>query len=128
MHSENLGNRCALKNNFALLPLFFSRAYPCLLLVATGGVGLDEARLSPQAGRLIRQLLEEDSDPMLSPASTLTGRAGSTWATEVPPSPPNSHPFMRVCFFVLLRHRGSIRVTLKGEECYPGLVMVLARL
>ncbi|XP_062430198.1 protein FAM13A isoform X1 [Rhea pennata] len=56
----------------------------------------DEARLSPQAGRLIRQLLDEDSDPMLSPRFYAYGQSQQYLDdTEVPPSPPNSHPFMR---------------------------------
>ncbi|XP_040823271.1 protein FAM13A [Ochotona curzoniae] len=56
----------------------------------------DEARLSPQAGRLIRQLLEEDSDPMLSPRFYAYGQSRQYLDdTEVPPSPPNSHSFMR---------------------------------
>nr|XP_023419887.1 protein FAM13A isoform X1 [Cavia porcellus] len=56
----------------------------------------DEARLSPQAGRLIRQLLEEDSDPMLSPRFYAYGQSQQYLDdTEVPPSPPNSHSFMR---------------------------------
>ncbi|XP_010608793.1 protein FAM13A isoform X3 [Fukomys damarensis] len=56
----------------------------------------DEARLSPQAGRLIRQLLEEDSDPMLSPRFYAYGHSRQYLDdTEVPPSPPNSHSFMR---------------------------------
>uniref|UniRef100_A0A2K6EVF3 Family with sequence similarity 13 member A n=1 Tax=Propithecus coquereli TaxID=379532 RepID=A0A2K6EVF3_PROCO len=56
----------------------------------------DEARLSPQAGRLIRQLLDEDSDPMLSPRFYTYGQSRQYLDdTEVPPSPPNSHSFMR---------------------------------
>ncbi|XP_023562588.1 protein FAM13A isoform X2 [Octodon degus] len=56
----------------------------------------EEARLSPQAGRLIRQLLEEDSDPMLSPRFYAYGQSRQYLDdTEVPPSPPNSHSFMR---------------------------------
>uniref|UniRef100_A0A8C0ZIW8 Family with sequence similarity 13 member A n=1 Tax=Cyanistes caeruleus TaxID=156563 RepID=A0A8C0ZIW8_CYACU len=56
----------------------------------------DEARLSPQAGRLIRQLLDEDSDPMLSPRFYAYGQSQQYLDdTEVPPSPPNSHSFMR---------------------------------
>uniref|UniRef100_A0A7N5KHD3 Family with sequence similarity 13 member A n=2 Tax=Ailuropoda melanoleuca TaxID=9646 RepID=A0A7N5KHD3_AILME len=59
-------------------------------------VGSDEARLSPQAGRLIRQLLDEDSDPMLSPRFYAYGQSRQYLDdTEVPPSPPNSHSFMR---------------------------------
>ncbi|XP_032763136.1 protein FAM13A [Rattus rattus] len=56
----------------------------------------DEARLSPQAGRLIHQLLDEDSDPMLSPRFYAYGQSRQYLDdTEVPPSPPNSHSFMR---------------------------------
>ncbi|XP_050646377.1 protein FAM13A isoform X2 [Macaca thibetana thibetana] len=56
----------------------------------------DEARLSPQAGRLIRQLLDEDSDPMLSPRFYAYGQSRQYLDdTEVPPSPPDSHSFMR---------------------------------
>ncbi|XP_005360617.1 protein FAM13A [Microtus ochrogaster] len=59
-------------------------------------VDSDEARLSPQAGRLIHQLLDEDSDPMLSPRFYAYGQSRQYLDdTEVPPSPPNSHPFMR---------------------------------
>ncbi|XP_051008221.1 protein FAM13A [Acomys russatus] len=56
----------------------------------------DEVRLSPQAGRLIHQLLDEDSDPMLSPRFYAYGQSRQYLDdTEVPPSPPNSHSFMR---------------------------------
>ncbi|XP_054447719.1 protein FAM13A isoform X2 [Pteronotus mesoamericanus] len=56
----------------------------------------DEARLSPQAGRLIHQLLDEDSDPLLSPRFYAYGQSRQYLDdTEVPPSPPNSHSFMR---------------------------------
>ncbi|XP_022373262.1 protein FAM13A isoform X3 [Enhydra lutris kenyoni] len=59
-------------------------------------VDSDEARLSPQAGPLIRQLLDEDSDPMLSPRFYAYGQSRQYLDdTEVPPSPPNSHSFMR---------------------------------
>uniref|UniRef100_A0A8C3X5H4 Family with sequence similarity 13 member A n=1 Tax=Catagonus wagneri TaxID=51154 RepID=A0A8C3X5H4_9CETA len=59
-------------------------------------VEADEARLSPQAGRLIRQLLDEDSDPLLSPRFYAYGQSRQYLDdTEVPPSPPNSHSFMR---------------------------------
>ncbi|XP_010221570.1 PREDICTED: protein FAM13A [Tinamus guttatus] len=48
------------------------------------------------AGRLIRQLLDEDSDPMLSPRFYAYGQSQQYLDdTEVPPSPPNSHSFMR---------------------------------
>ncbi|KAG8593212.1 hypothetical protein GDO81_000766 [Engystomops pustulosus] len=60
------------------------------------GTDSDEARLSPQAGRLIRHLLEADSDPMLSPRFYAYGHSQQYLDdTEVPPSPPNSHSFMR---------------------------------
>ncbi|XP_056423612.1 protein FAM13A isoform X3 [Hyla sarda] len=59
------------------------------------GADSDEARLSPQAGRLIRHLLETDSDPMLSPRFYAYGHSQQYLDdTEVPPSPPNSHSFM----------------------------------
>lgn len=59
-------------------------------------VDSDEAHLSPQAGRLIRQLLDEDSDPMLSPRFYAYGQSRQYLDdTEVPPSPPDSHSFMR---------------------------------
>ncbi|XP_050971244.1 protein FAM13A isoform X1 [Labeo rohita] len=56
----------------------------------------EEARLSPHAGgKLIRQLLEEDSDPMVSPRFYNYGD-GQQYLddTEVPPSPPNAHSFV----------------------------------
>ncbi|XP_053462053.1 protein FAM13A isoform X2 [Nycticebus coucang] len=56
----------------------------------------DDAHPSPQAGRLIRQLLEEGSDPLPSPRSYAYGQGRQYLDdTEVPPSPPNSHSFMR---------------------------------
>lgn len=57
----------------------------------------DEARLSPHAGgKLIRQLLEEDSDPMVSPRFYGYGDGHQYLDdTEVPPSPPNAHSFVR---------------------------------
>uniref|UniRef100_A0A9J7YQG6 Family with sequence similarity 13 member A n=1 Tax=Cyprinus carpio carpio TaxID=630221 RepID=A0A9J7YQG6_CYPCA len=57
----------------------------------------EEAHLSPHAGgKLIRQLLEEDSDPMVSPRFYAYGD-GEQYLddTEVPPSPPNAHSFIR---------------------------------
>ncbi|XP_030264617.1 protein FAM13A isoform X3 [Sparus aurata] len=56
----------------------------------------EEARLSPHAGgRLIRQLMEEDSDPMLSPRFYAYGQCQQYLDdTEVPPSPPNAHSFV----------------------------------
>ncbi|XP_059410629.1 protein FAM13A-like isoform X4 [Carassius carassius] len=56
----------------------------------------EEAHLSPHAGgKLIRQLLEEDSDPMVSPRFYAYGD-GQQYLddTEVPPSPPNAHSFV----------------------------------
>ncbi|XP_026528431.1 protein FAM13A isoform X3 [Notechis scutatus] len=59
-------------------------------------VDSDEAHLSPQAGRLIQQLLDEDTGPMLSPRFYNYGQSQQYLDdTEVPPSPPNSHSFMR---------------------------------
>ncbi|XP_039209333.1 protein FAM13A isoform X3 [Crotalus tigris] len=59
-------------------------------------VDSDEAHLSPKAGRLIQQLLDEDSDPLLSPRFYNYGQSQQYLDdTEVPPSPPNSHSFMR---------------------------------
>ncbi|XP_023606192.1 protein FAM13A isoform X4 [Myotis lucifugus] len=56
----------------------------------------DDAPLSPPAGHLIRQLLDEDSDPMISPRFYSYGQSRQYLDdTEVPPSPPNSHSFMR---------------------------------
>nr|XP_043884531.1 protein FAM13A isoform X2 [Solea senegalensis] len=56
----------------------------------------EEARLSPHAGgRLISQLLEEDSDPMVSPRFYAYGHSQQYLDdTEVPPSPPNAHSFI----------------------------------
>ncbi|KAA0721998.1 Protein FAM13A [Triplophysa tibetana] len=56
----------------------------------------EEAHLSPNAsGKLIRQLLEEDSDPMVSPRF-YAYRDSQQYLddTEVPPSPPNAHSFI----------------------------------
>ncbi|XP_059521523.1 protein FAM13A isoform X7 [Myotis daubentonii] len=56
----------------------------------------DDAPLSPPVGHLIRQLLDEDSDPMISPRFYSYGQSRQYLDdTEVPPSPPNSHSFMR---------------------------------
>ncbi|KAJ8388268.1 hypothetical protein AAFF_G00135290 [Aldrovandia affinis] len=56
----------------------------------------EEARLSPHVeGRPIQQLLEEDSNPMLSPRFYGYGHCQQYLDdTEVPPSPPNAHSFM----------------------------------
>ncbi|XP_056619255.1 protein FAM13A isoform X3 [Triplophysa dalaica] len=59
-------------------------------------VDREEAHLSPNAsGKLIRQLLEEDSDPMVSPRF-YAYRDSQQYLddTEVPPSPPNAHSFI----------------------------------
>ncbi|KAK6493166.1 protein FAM13A-like isoform X2 [Huso huso] len=57
---------------------------------------MEEACLSPQAGgHLIRQLVDEDSDPMLSPRFYAFGQSQQYLDDpEVPPSPPNAHSFM----------------------------------
>lgn len=66
---------------------------PACLAWQREGEEQEEARHSPQAGGLlIRQLLEEESDPMVSPRFYAFGSLDDT---EVPPSPPNCHPFMR---------------------------------
>ncbi|MEE6461886.1 hypothetical protein FKM82_001436 [Ascaphus truei] len=68
---------------------------PALTSWQRDGTDSDEARLSPQAGRLIRQLLDGDCDPMLSPRFYAYGQSQQYLDdTEVPPSPPNSHSFM----------------------------------
>ncbi|KAE8630828.1 hypothetical protein XENTR_v10000980 [Xenopus tropicalis] len=68
---------------------------PALTSWEQDGRDSDEARLSPQAGRLIRQLLEADSDPMLSPRFYAYGHSQQYLDDpEVPPSPPNAHSFM----------------------------------
>ncbi|KAJ3614595.1 hypothetical protein NHX12_018166, partial [Muraenolepis orangiensis] len=58
-------------------------------------MGHEEARLSPHAsGQLIRQLMEEGNDPMLSPRFYGYGHSQQYLDdTEVPPSPPNAHSF-----------------------------------
>ncbi|XP_057187888.1 protein FAM13A isoform X6 [Triplophysa rosa] len=59
-------------------------------------VDREEAHLSPNAsGKPIRQLLEEDSDPMVSPRF-YAYRDSQQYLddTEVPPSPPNAHSFI----------------------------------
>ncbi|XP_041079157.1 protein FAM13A-like isoform X3 [Polyodon spathula] len=59
-------------------------------------IHMEEACLSPQAGgHLIRQLMDEDSDPMLSPRFYAFGQSQQYLDDpEVPPSPPNAHSFM----------------------------------
>ncbi|KAI5107731.1 protein FAM13A isoform X4 [Silurus meridionalis] len=56
----------------------------------------EEAHLSPHSGgKMIRQLLEEDSDPMVSPRFYAYGNSQQYLDdTEVPPSPPNTHSFI----------------------------------
>ncbi|XP_061102049.1 protein FAM13A isoform X2 [Conger conger] len=60
------------------------------------GMDGEEARVSPPTGgRLMQELLGEDSDPMLSPRSYGYGHCRQYLDdTEVPPSPPNAHSFM----------------------------------
>uniref|UniRef100_H3D0E9 Family with sequence similarity 13 member A n=1 Tax=Tetraodon nigroviridis TaxID=99883 RepID=H3D0E9_TETNG len=68
-------------------------AYPAL---QGESVDREEPRLSLHAGGfLIRQLLEEDSDPMLSPRFYYGQCQQYLSDTEVPPSPPNAHSFIR---------------------------------
>ena len=70
------------------------------------GMDGEEAHVSPHAGgRLIQELLGEDNDPMLSPRSYGYGYCRQYLDdTEVPPSPPNAHSFMRwVCVCVCTR-------------------------
>ncbi|TSK22491.1 Protein FAM13A [Bagarius yarrelli] len=59
-------------------------------------VDSEEAHLSPHiGGKMISQLLEEDSDPMLSPRFYAYGNSQQYLDdTEVPPSPPNTHSFV----------------------------------
>lgn len=69
---------------------------PAFPLLQRESMDREEARLSPHGGgRLIRQLLEEDSDPMVSPRFYAYGH-GQQYLddTEVPPSPPNAHSFV----------------------------------
>ncbi|XP_038604470.1 protein FAM13A isoform X2 [Tachyglossus aculeatus] len=56
----------------------------------------DVARSSPQAGGLLGQLRDDHSDPLLSPRSLACGH-GQRFLDDpdAPPSPPNSHSFMR---------------------------------
>lgn len=96
--SGNLGNNHAFKKavNLSSSFFFFPEPVPTFSSWQRENVDSDEARLSPQAGRLIRQLLDEDSDPMLSPRFYAYGQSRQYLDdTEVPPSPPNSHSFMR---------------------------------
>lgn len=87
---------CKTKMIKLLFVLLFLEPIPALSSWQRDGLDSEEARLSPQAGRLIRQLLDEDSDPMLSPRFYAYGQSQQYLDdTEVPPSPPNSHSFMR---------------------------------
>nr|XP_009487477.1 PREDICTED: protein FAM13A [Pelecanus crispus] len=87
---------CKTKTIKPAFVLLFPEPIPALSSWQRDGLDSDEARLSPQAGRLIRQLLDEDSDPMLSPRFYAYGQSQQYLDdTEVPPSPPNSHSFMR---------------------------------
>lgn len=71
-------------------------AVPAYPLWQREGLDPEEARLSPQpGGKMIRQLLDEDSDPMLSPRFYAYGNSQQYLDdTEVPPSPPNTHSFI----------------------------------
>lgn len=87
---------CKTKMIKSIFVLVFLEPIPALSSWQRDGLDSEEARLSPQAGRLIRQLLDEDSDPMLSPRFYAYGQSQQYLDdTEVPPSPPNSHSFMR---------------------------------
>ncbi|TKS68357.1 Protein FAM13A [Collichthys lucidus] len=79
------------------LPSLISNAFFTQVVVMRESMDREEARLSLHAGgRLIRQLLEEDSDPMLSPRFYAFGQCQQYLDdTEVPPSPPNAHSFVR---------------------------------
>ncbi|XP_016890693.1 protein FAM13A [Cynoglossus semilaevis] len=69
---------------------------PAYSLMQRESMDREEARLSPHVGgRLISQLLEEDSDPMVSPRFYAYGQSQQYLDdTEVPPSPPNAHSFI----------------------------------
>ncbi|XP_049576266.1 protein FAM13A isoform X2 [Syngnathus scovelli] len=69
---------------------------PAYTMLQRENADREEARLSPHAGgRLIRQLLEECSDPMPSPRFYAYGQCQQYLDdTEVPPSPPNAHSFV----------------------------------
>uniref|UniRef100_A0A672YV76 Family with sequence similarity 13 member A n=1 Tax=Sphaeramia orbicularis TaxID=375764 RepID=A0A672YV76_9TELE len=76
--------------------VFCSEPVPAYSSLQRESMDREEARLSPHAGgRLIRQLLEEDSDPMVSPRFYAYGQCQQYLDdTEVPPSPPNAHSFV----------------------------------
>ncbi|XP_037111651.1 protein FAM13A isoform X2 [Syngnathus acus] len=69
---------------------------PAYTMLQRENADREEARLSPHAGgHLIRQLLEECSDPMPSPRFYAYGQCQQYLDdTEVPPSPPNAHSFV----------------------------------
>lgn len=75
----------------------YSEPVPAYSLMQRESMDREEARLSPHVGgRLISQLLEEDSDPMVSPRFYAYGQSQQYLDdTEVPPSPPNAHSFIR---------------------------------
>lgn len=102
---EKLAGVCGTCKTKMIKPVFvllFLEPIPALSSWQRDSLDSDEARLSPQAGRLIRQLLDEDSDPMLSPRFYAYGQSQQYLDdTEVPPSPPNSHSFMRCVVFSL---------------------------
>lgn len=102
---EKLPGVCGTCKTKMIKPVFvllFLEPIPALSSWQRDSLDSDEARLSPQAGRLIRQLLDEDSDPMLSPRFYAYGQSQQYLDdTEVPPSPPNSHSFMRCVVFSL---------------------------
>ncbi|XP_035494027.2 protein FAM13A isoform X2 [Scophthalmus maximus] len=77
-------------------PSFCDEPVPAYSSLQRESMDREEARLSPHAGgRLIQQLLEEDSDPMLSPRFYAYGHCQQYLDdTEVPPSPPNAHSFV----------------------------------
>ncbi|XP_069387082.1 protein FAM13A isoform X3 [Paralichthys olivaceus] len=77
-------------------PSFCDEPVPAFSSLQRESMDREEARLSPHAGgRPIRQLLEEDSDPMLSPRFYTYGQCQQYLDdTEVPPSPPNAHSFV----------------------------------
>uniref|UniRef100_A0A8C8DZY3 Family with sequence similarity 13 member A n=1 Tax=Oryzias sinensis TaxID=183150 RepID=A0A8C8DZY3_9TELE len=74
----------------------FWNSFPLSYSLHRESMDREEARLSPHAGgRLIRQLLEEDSDPMVSPRFYAYEHSHQYLDdTEVPPSPPNAYSFV----------------------------------
>lgn len=109
-----------MKLTFPLPSHRISEPIPALSTWQRDGFDSDEARLSPQAGRLIRQLLDGDSDPMLSPRFYAYGQSQQYLDdTEVPPSPPNSHSFMR---WVAVSELPSEQQARGFPLCYPVLL------